>query len=227
MYVGPCFRALNSHHTLLSDRNGWHCVGQRCPTSPEIRRLTDVETPGGIRGYAHRSEWSIGGVNRRGQPEIVVSVDGDVSVLRGLTMGDDHRRAVQQFIEEAFNGGNLKVLPDLISPEHVSHLPTGDHYGPEGVRIDIAGFRSAFPDLHLALEDMYEVDERVFYRFIARGTHEGAFLGLAATGRRVRVEGIGIDRFDCGQMVERWVQYDSWGLLQQLGVLPGFCPSAD
>jgi predicted ester cyclase len=142
-------------------------------------------------------------------------------------MGDDHRHAVQLFIDEAFNAGNLKVLPDLIAPEHVSHLPTGDHYGPEGVRIDIAGFRSAFPDLHLALDDVGGVVVGVSERGAARGTHGGSVLGRPATGRRVRIEGIGIDRFASGQMVERWVQYDSWGLLQQLGVLPGFCPNAD
>lgn len=142
-------------------------------------------------------------------------------------MESSHRHAVQRMIDEAFNAGNLKVLPELIAPDHVSHLPTGDHYGPEGVRIDIAGFRTAFPDLRLDLDDVIEADERVIYRFTARGTHAGPFLGLPATGRKVRVQGIGIDRFSGNRMVERWVQYDSWGLLQQLGVLPGFCPCAD
>jgi steroid delta-isomerase-like uncharacterized protein len=142
-------------------------------------------------------------------------------------MGADHRDVVRRFFEEAFNGGNIRILPDLISVEHVSHLPTGDHYGPEGVRIDIAGFRAAFPDLNLSLDDLIETTDTVVYRFTARGTHRGPYMGLPATGRRVRVDGIGIDRFRDGKMVERWIQYDSAGLLQQLGALPGFCPCAD
>jgi len=52
-------------------------------------------------------------------------------------------------------------------------------------------------------------------------------MGVPPTGRRVRVVGIGIDRFRDGKMIERWVQYDSAGLLQQLGALPGFCACAD
>lgn len=142
-------------------------------------------------------------------------------------MGDDHRLAVQRFFDEAFNAGNIRILPELIAPEHVSHLPTGDHYGPEGVRIDIAGFRAAFPDLNLQLDDLLDASDSVIYRFTARGTHQGPFMGVPPTGRRVRVAGIGIDRFRDGLMVERWVQYDGVGLLQQIGALPGFCACAD
>ncbi|MEA2513792.1 MAG: hypothetical protein QOF33_2878 [Thermomicrobiales bacterium] len=142
-------------------------------------------------------------------------------------MGEEQRLAVQRFFEEAFNAGNIRILPELIAPEHISHLPTGDHYGPEGVRIDIAGFRAAFPDLKLVLDDVIETSETVVYRFTARGTHDGPFMGVAPTGRRVRVDGIGIDRFCDGKMVERWVQYDRVGLLQQLGAFPGFCACAE
>jgi steroid delta-isomerase-like uncharacterized protein len=109
----------------------------------------------------------------------------------------------------------------------VSHLPTGDHYGPEGVRIDIAGFRAAFPDLKLIVDDFIDASDTVVYRFTVRGTHQGPFMGVAATGRRVRIDGIGIDRFRDGKMIERWMQYDSVGLLQQLGAFPGFCACAD
>jgi predicted ester cyclase len=70
-------------------------------------------------------------------------------------------------------------------------------------------------------------EDTVVYRFTARGTHKGPFMGVPPTGRRVRVVGIGIDRFRDGKMIERWVQYDSAGLLQQLGALPGFCACAD
>lgn len=127
---------------------------------------------------------------------------------------------LMKFIDEAFNGGNFQILKDLVDPEHVSHLPSGDHYGPEGVRIDIAGFRSAFPDLKLELDDVIDCHDRVVYRFTAAGTHEAPFMGIPATGKRVRVSGIGIDRYVNGKTVERWVQYDSLGLLQQIGVLP-------
>src|SRR5688572_33052044 len=109
-------------------------------------------------------------------------------------MAEDHRTAVQRFFEEAFNAGNIRILPELIAPDHVSHLPTGDHYGPEGVRIDISCFRTAFPDMHIQIEEFIEAKERTVYRFTARGTHDGPFMGVPASGRKVEIQGIGIDR---------------------------------
>jgi len=127
---------------------------------------------------------------------------------------------ITRFYEEAFNGGNVHVIRELVAPDHVSHLPTGDHYGPEGVRIDVSYFRMAFPDLHFQIEEFIEAKERIVYRFTARGTHDGPFMGVPASGRKVEIQGIGIDRVSDGQTVERWLQYDSAGLLQQLGALP-------
>lgn len=135
-------------------------------------------------------------------------------------MERSHRDLVLRFFEEAFNAGNAHVLKEVIAPDHVSHLPTGDHYGPEGVGIDISCFRSAFSDLRFEVDEMFEAPDRVVYRFTARGTHDGPFMGVPASGRRVDVQGIGIDRIQDGQTVERWIHYDSAGLLQQLGVLP-------
>jgi steroid delta-isomerase-like uncharacterized protein len=127
---------------------------------------------------------------------------------------------VQRFVDEVFNGGNMRIIRDLVAPDHVSHLPNGDHYGPDGVRIDVEDFRRGFPDIHLTLDEVLTTEDRVVYRFTAVGTHEGPFMGLAATGRKVRVAGIAMDRLHEGRTVERWVQFDSAGLLAQLGSLP-------
>lgn len=135
-------------------------------------------------------------------------------------MTENDRYSIVRFYEEAFNCGNASVIRELVTPDHVSHLPTGDHYGPEGVRIDITCFRTAFPDLRFEIEELIEAPERLVYRFVARGTHDGPFMGVPASGRKVEVQGIGIDRVADGKCVERWVQYDSAGLLQQLGVIP-------
>src|SRR5262245_12465254 len=114
-------------------------------------------------------------------------------------MSSEDRNLVLRFYEEAFNGGNAQIIRELVAPDQVRHLPTGDHYGPEGVRIDISCFRTAFPDLHLDIEEFIEAPERVVYRFTARGTHGGPFMGIPPSGRRVQVQGIGIDRVSAGK----------------------------
>lgn len=129
----------------------------------------------------------------------------------------ENKELVTRFVEDVFNGGNVRLLAEMVSPEHVSHLPNGDHYGPEGVRIDIAGFRAAFPDLRLTILDLVAECDRVVFRFVADGTHEGPFMGVAPTGKRIKVDGIVIDHVRDGQTCERWVQYDGLALLRQLG----------
>lgn len=126
---------------------------------------------------------------------------------------------VRSFFEIGFRDNCMRNLQATHAEEHISHLPGGDHYGPEGVRIDIAGFLEAFPDLTVVLEEIHDAGETVAYRFRATGTHLGAFLGFTPTGRPVHIDGLGIDRIENGKFVERWIQFDALGLLQQLGLL--------
>ena len=51
-------------------------------------------------------------------------------------------------------------------------------------------------------------------------THLGDFQGIPATGKRITVGGIWIDRIAGGRIVERWGVVDLLGVLQQLGALP-------
>ena len=79
---------------------------------------------------------------------------------------------------------------------------------------------TAFPDLHFTIEDQIAEGDRVVTRFTARGTHQGAFIGIPPTGKQGVVTGTGIDRFANGKIVEAWFNSDDLGLLQQLGVVP-------
>ena len=78
--------------------------------------------------------------------------------------------------------------------------------------------RSAFPDLHMTIDDMVAEGDRVAYRWTVRGTHRGAHtqLGIAPTGKQVTGWGMSIDRIVGGKIVETWNRYDSLGLMQQL-----------
>jgi predicted ester cyclase len=45
-------------------------------------------------------------------------------------------------------------------------------------------------------------------------------MGIPATGKQSEVTGITIDRIVGGKIVESWNNWDTLGLLQQLGVVP-------
>ena len=102
----------------------------------------------------------------------------------------------------------MELIPVLVAADHVGHLPIGDHYGPEGVRIDVAAYRAAFPDLSVTLEDLLADGDKVVRRFTLRGTHRHPFLGVPATREPVVLRGIAIDRLVDARLVESWVQID-------------------
>jgi steroid delta-isomerase-like uncharacterized protein len=131
-----------------------------------------------------------------------------------------NQEVVRRLVEDVINRGETGLLPALVAEEHVYHDHTGDLYGPEGVRLAVVETRQAFPDLRVTIDELIAAGNRVVRRFSLSGTHAGTFMAVPATGRRVQVSGIGVDRLERGKLVESWICLDVLGLLLQLGVAP-------
>lgn len=137
-------------------------------------------------------------------------------------MSAETKAITRRFLDEAFNGGNLGVVDELVAPQFVNHdaaLPEPTT-GIEAAKASIAGYRDAFPDLRLTIEQQVAEGEYVTTRWTARGTHQGDLFGMTATGKQATVTGITIDRIVDGKLVESWTNWDTLGLMQQLGVVP-------
>lgn len=134
-------------------------------------------------------------------------------------MSTCNKALVRRYLEEVVNGGDAGLLKELVAPGHVRHAADGDLYGPEGVRVELTDWRSAFPDMEIVVEELIAEQDRVVSRFLLRGTHAGPLPGLAPTGRSVAVGGIGVDRVVDGRLAESWVSLDALSLLRQLGAL--------
>ena len=137
-------------------------------------------------------------------------------------MSAETKAVARRFLEEVFNAGNIDLVDELVAPEFVNHdaaLPE-PIVGIEGAKASISGYRDAFPDLHIKIEEQIAEGEYVTTRWSARGTHEGDLLGIAPTGKQATVTGITIDRIADGRFVESWTNWDTLGMLQQLGVVP-------
>ena len=68
------------------------------------------------------------------------------------------------------------------------------------------------------VEDQVAAADKVATRWVAEGTNSGPFGPVPPTGRRVRVDGLILDRVADGKIVERWEQWDQAGMMQQLGL---------
>src|SRR5918997_832009 len=133
-----------------------------------------------------------------------------------------NKATFRRYIEEVQHQGNLEVA-DEIFDRYVSHQSDGTtlERGPEDVKRFMGEFRQAFPDFHSVIEDQVAEGDKVVTRWRASGTHQGEFRGIAPTGNRIEVTGIGIFRFsEEGKVVESWDNMDQLGMMQQMGAIP-------
>lgn len=128
-----------------------------------------------------------------------------------------NQQIIQRRVEEIWNQGKLATIDELIA---VNLISNGQPIGREGFRQFVTAVRSAFPDIHFTVEDSLAEGDKVAIRYTGRGTHQGAFAGIPATGKPVQFVGIDIFRIANGQMAEEWLMYDQLGLLQQIGAIP-------
>jgi steroid delta-isomerase-like uncharacterized protein len=77
-----------------------------------------------------------------------------------------------------------------------------------------------FPDLVVEIEDQLVDGDKVVTRKTLRGTHLGAFKGVAPTGRNVTISAIDEVVMKNGQLTAHRYVFDQLGLLRQLGVAP-------
>lgn len=118
-----------------------------------------------------------------------------------------------------WNEGDLDAASEYYLDSHVAHNPDGD-YDVEGFRAFVEGYRTAFPDLEMTVEDCFASDDRVCLRWSATGTHDGPLGDVEATGESVEVTGIVVHHIQDGKYAESWGEFDALGMLQQLGIVP-------
>lgn len=137
-----------------------------------------------------------------------------------------NKGVVRRMFEEAWNRGDLAVVDVLLAPDAVDHHDPDVPTFATHLKEQIVAHRRAFPDLRFTIEDIVGEGDRVAVRLTMTGTHEAAFNGIPATGRRIEIEHIHITRIVDGKGVDHWAAMDTFGLLQQLGAIPAGSPAA-
>src|SRR5918999_1292203 len=135
----------------------------------------------------------------------------------GLPTEDENKAIFKRYIEEVFNQGNLELAEEIFD-RYFSHQPDGStlERGPEDVKRFLREWRSAFPDLHISIEEQIADGDKVVTRVTVRGTHQREFRGMAPTGKEIEFKGVTIFRFSPeGKVVESWDSYDQLSLMRQ------------
>jgi steroid delta-isomerase-like uncharacterized protein len=138
-------------------------------------------------------------------------------------MSDARKQAARRFLDEVFNAGRFEAADELLAANVVDHdpaLPDGHVTGIDAVKELVSGYRAAFPDIHMSVQEQVAEGDKVTTRWQAVGTHDGDFWGMEPTGKQATVTGITIDRFEGDRIAESWTNWDTFGLMVQLGAIP-------
>lgn len=135
---------------------------------------------------------------------------------------EQNKALVRQLVEEAINQGNMSVVDEFLIPDFVEHeeLPSGIPPGREAPKVLFTMLRSAFPDFKATIEHLIAEGDEVVLHMTWTGTHEGEFMGIPPTGKRISINVIDILGIAEGKFVEHWGVMDSMAMMQQLGVVP-------
>jgi len=137
-------------------------------------------------------------------------------------MLDENKRVVRRAYEEHWNQRQPALVGELYASTVMIQTPDGPLSGLDGALALLNAYATAFPDFHLAIEEMTAEEDRVAVRYSFTGTHLGALADIQPTGKHVAVKnGVGIFRVAGGKIVNVDFMWDKYGILQQLGVLPG------
>lgn len=133
----------------------------------------------------------------------------------------DAKRQLIERLHSLWSTGDVSIIPQIYLPTFVAHMPKGwdqsEFNGHNGIREAIERIRSAFSEWTETIEDMIVEDDRVVTRYVSTGLHTGLFIGLAPTGKRIRLDEMSIYRLENGLVAEQWCLTDDISLTRQLG----------
>ena len=134
-------------------------------------------------------------------------------------MSEAHEEVMRRFVDEVINNGNFSVLDELVHPNYVYRSPSQELNGPDGLKSLFTAYRNAFPDLNVEIDELVVAGDKVVISIALTGAHEGDLMGIAATGKRVKVHGMVLSRFEDGKIIDEWEILDELAMFQQLGVV--------
>jgi steroid delta-isomerase-like uncharacterized protein len=136
------------------------------------------------------------------------------------------KHIIKRFIEDLWNARRLDVADQIFSADCVTHqlrsgvLAEPAHRGPQAMKEHVSGWLMSFPDLHFNIEQMIAERDRVVSQLVMEGTHQGTWMGISPTRKRLQIRMITIHRIANNKIAEDWVLVESLGLFQQLGAIP-------
>lgn len=133
----------------------------------------------------------------------------------------DGLRLIDQFAE-SLSAHDIDAFSALFSETYINHqmsaaapLPTGMPHKQISVGIFAARLKG-LPDLKVNVEAKVVTRDMIAASFVYEGTHTQTYMGVPATGRKLRFTSCDIFRVADGKFAEHWGMGDIAGVMAQL-----------
>ena len=141
-----------------------------------------------------------------------------VSQMNNTTQSKAAKAVVRRNTEEVQTMANFEVFEELFADDFIDHTPQpGTTPDKAGVRKLYTNLRRAFPDFHAEIHWQLADGDRVTTYKTYYGTHEGSFLGIAPTHRKIHFETVDVMRVKKGKITDHWGVGNLLSLMQQIG----------
>jgi len=130
-----------------------------------------------------------------------------------------NKEKMLRFYSEVFNNHNVKAIDKFVTEDFVDHNPDpGQAPGVEGLKASFKAFFKAFPDVHVKADFLMEEGDKVVAHITMTGTQRSEFMGMKGKGKKFKISGIDIVRLEDGKATDRWGNFDSASMMEQLGL---------
>jgi predicted ester cyclase len=132
-----------------------------------------------------------------------------------LSMSEENTVVCQQFLD-LYNQGAWDQLDGMVSANYIHHNK-GNQLTLERFKRGAAWFRAGMPDFHIDVLDLAAAADKVFVRWVGRGTHLGSFYGETVTSKTIAINGITEFRVQNNLIMEDWEAMDELDFMKQVG----------
>jgi predicted ester cyclase len=129
---------------------------------------------------------------------------------------EENKANLYRTFEEVWNKGNWSVIPEVISPDY-DH---GNYKGHGGYKQLVTMYRTAFPDIHITIDQVIGEGDWLAYRFTAQGTFKTRFADVEPTGKKAEWSQWAFTRYKDGKVVTNLPLANILDFYQQVGTAP-------
>ena len=133
-------------------------------------------------------------------------------------MSEANKELMRQIMAEVDR--RHEMPEEFLAPGFSMHMNGDPPMGAAEFKGLAEAFFSAFPDLRHNIDVLVAEGDTVAVRGTIEGTHQGSFMDLPPTGKRIKVNWSAIFRIADGKLAEEHIVLDQMGMMQQLGAIP-------